>query len=221
MGYTKIDLTSNKLVMRGAQFLPVGGTIATLSSLYPMNDIPFGTEIFVHNAKYQNYDIITYIPEAYDDVSDDFIPGWANAYEEIFNDPVSLGAGFWAQSPNGYPLYQIGEVASNDWIKITIPAGLLTMVTNPFPSSANPNNVSVVNWDVNIPYGTEIMFYNGASYDIYRYIDEAYDYISDDFIPGWANAYEDFVNTDIIKCAESFWVLSTKEIDVVFNNPIK
>ena len=57
-----------------------------------------------------------------------------------------------------------------------------------------------------IPYGTEmqIRIFGSDGYDVYTYIEEAYDEEKDDFYPGWADG-DDYLVTRNIKPGTPFW----------------
>ena len=57
-----------------------------------------------------------------------------------------------------------------------------------------------------IPFGTEIRFLDSDGvYQIYKYIEEAYDEDADDFVPGWGDG-SDYLSGDVNVPGEGFWV---------------
>ena len=57
-----------------------------------------------------------------------------------------------------------------------------------------------------IPYGTEIQIrqYGSDGYDVYRYVEEAYDEAKDDFYPGWADM-DDYLVIRQVAPGTPFW----------------
>jgi hypothetical protein len=211
VGYEKVNLSKNTYFLSGSQFVKVGGGAGTLNDLFAGADIPFDTEVLTLNAS-GSYDHFYYLEEAYDAVSDDFIQGWGDGSEEYVTDPIPPGTGFWVKAPADYSLTQAGEVVSSDSITIDVPAGQLVMIANPFPEGFNPNAVT---WSANLPYDTEIMTLNASgSYDHFYYLEEAYDAVSDDFIPGWGNGSEEYVTENIASFGQGIWIQSTEAISL-------
>lgn len=200
-------------MMTGAQFAKVGGTNATLSDLFVTDNIPYGTCVMFANES-GTYDTIKYLEEAYDEVKDDFYPGWGDVEEYLVSDAVVPGTGFWVIAPSAIELTQVGEVVDKDTYTVTIPANIYTMVANPFPKGFNPNEAI---WSDNLPYRTELMTLNAdGSYTTYRYLEEAYDEAKDDFYPGWGDVEEFLITKSIASEGAGVWVLSTEEITITF-----
>ena len=84
--------------MSAAQFEVVGGGGGTLSDLFSATDIPFGTEVRLLNERGQ-YEMFTYLEEAYDEDLDDYVPGWADGDEYLVKTNIANeGQGFWIKS---------------------------------------------------------------------------------------------------------------------------
>jgi hypothetical protein len=215
VGYEKISLTADKFVMSAAQFEVVGGGGGTLSDLFSATDIPFGTEVRLLNEKGQ-YEMFTYLEEAYDEDLDDYVPGWANGDEYLVSDPVSIGTGFWVSSPENYNLTQSGQVATDGTVTLTLTAGMFQMIADPFPEGFNPNAVT---WG-NLEYGTEIRVLNAqGQYVFYTYLEEAYDEDLDYYVPGWADGDEYLVKANIANEGQGFWIKSDTATTITFSNP--
>ena len=215
VGYEKLNLTAEKFAMCATQFELVGGGSGTLSDLFSGTDIPFGTEIRFLNER-GAYDVYKYLEEAYDETTDDFVPGWADVGEELVSDPVDVGTGFWVKTPENYDLTQSGQVADDATITLTLIPGMFQMISNPYPDGFNPNAVT---WN-NLEYGTEIRVLNArGAYDVYKYIEEAYDETTDDFVPGWANVGEELVTDSIADIKQGFWIKSDTATTITFSNP--
>jgi len=217
VGYEKLSLAKDVFAMGATQFELVGGGSGTLADLFSATDIPYGTEIRFLNAA-GGYDFYRYLEEAYDPDLDDFVPGWADIREDKVSDPVVPGTGFWVKAPKGYELTQAGQVPTNATITITLTPGMFEMICDPFPEGFNPNAVT---WG-NLEYGTEIRVLNAAGgYDFYKYLEEAYDAVLDDFVPGWADIREDKVTAPIADVKQGFWIRSTADtpVTITFTNP--
>jgi hypothetical protein len=73
----------------------------------------------------------------------------------------------------------------------------------------------------NLPYGTEMQILRaGGGYDIYKYIEEAYDEMTDDFIPGWGDGGDNFVTTGVIPAGQGAWIKPTAAITATFASPL-
>ena len=215
VGYEKLNLAANTFAMSGVQFELVGGGSGTLSDFFSSSDIPYGTEIRFMNER-GAYDVFKYLEEAYDEDTDDFVPGWADGFENLVSDPVDAGTGFWVKAPENYDLTQSGQVADASTITITLTADTFQMVCNPFPTGFNPNEVT---WG-NLEYGTEIRVLNSrGAYDVYKYLEEAYDEDTDDFVPGWADGFENLVVSDIATVNQGFWIKSATATTITISNP--
>ncbi len=217
VGYEKLTLTAGKFVMGATQFQKVDGESGTLSDLFSADDIPYGTEMRFLNAS-GAYEVYKYLEEAYDEDLDDFVPGWADGQEYLVADPVDPGTGFWIKAPEAYDLAQAGQVPTNETITVTLTPNMFEMVSNPFPEGFNPNAVT---WG-NLEYGTEIRVLNASgAYDVYKYLEEAYDEDADDFVPGWADGQEYLVTDSIAVVGQGFWIRSTEAtaVSITFSNP--
>ena len=217
VGYEKLNLTAEKFAMCATQFELVGGGSGTLSDLFSATDIPYGTEIRFLNER-GAYDVYKYLEEAYDEDADDFVPGWADGFENLVSTPVDVGTGYWVKAPENYDLTQAGQVANDATITLTLTPGMFQMISNPYPDGFNPNAVT---W-ANLEYGTEIRVLNArGAYDVYKYLEEAYDEVADDFVPGWADGFENLVVASIADIKQGFWIRSnaSNPVTITFSNP--
>ena len=217
MGYEKLNLTANSFVMSGIQFVNVGGDGATLSELFSATDIPFETEIrFLDESGV--YQIYKYIEEAYDEDADDFVPGWGDGEDFLASDVQLPGQGFWVKAPETYSLAQAGQVIASGTYTVDVPSDSFMMIANPFPSPFNPNEVS---WE-GLDYDTEIRVLDSKGvYQIYKYIEEAYDEATDDFVPGWGDGEDFLVKDAIADSAQGFWIKAPKKVAITISNPTK
>ena len=218
VGYEKVNLTDKTYKMGGVQFVGVGDKDVNLNDLFT-GEIEYGTQIMFLDMTTGAYVTYKYLEEAYDEDLDDFVPGWADGKENIAVDPVDAGSGFWFFPASGdTTVTQSGQVSSEKNVSISVPAGQYTMVINPFPEGFNPNKVS---WNADLAYGTQIMILGPTgAYVSYKYLEEAYDEATDDFIPGWADGKENIVTDDIVGVGEGFWVLAPEGATITFTSPI-
>ena len=73
-----------------------------------------------------------------------------------------------------------------------------------------------------IPYGAEMQVRLPAGdYDIYNYIEEAYDETTGGFVPGWADGGENLVATAILNAGRGAWIKPTAKVSVTWENPIE
>ena len=218
VGYEKVNLTDKTYKMGGVQFVGVGDTDVTLNDLFT-GEIAYGTQIMFLDPVTGAYITYKYLAEAYDADLDDFVPGWADGKENLVVDPVDAGSGFWFFPANGdTTVTQAGQVASDNSISVSVPAGQYTMVINPFPEGFNPNKVT---WNADLAYGTQIMTLGPTgAYVSYKYLAEAYDASVDAFVPGWGDGKENLVADDIVGVGEGFWVLAPAGATITFASPI-
>ena len=218
VGYKKLTLTAEAFKMTGIQFVNVGNEYGTLADLFAGTDIPYGTQLRFVNAA-GSYDYISYLEEAYDENTKDFVPGWADEDEYLVSDIKTTGTGFWVKAPANYNLVQAGQVqeTASDSVTINLDANVFAMVINPFPAPFNPNEVT---W-TDLPYGAQIRVPNASgSYDYYNYMEEAYDENTKDFLPGWADEDEYLVTGPIAEVGEGFWIRTSSAASVTFTSPL-
>ncbi len=218
VGYQQYSLTAGQFYMVGVQF----GVVGTAEGI-PMKDlvkgtIPYGTQIQILQANGQAYDIYTYMQEAYDEVSDDFIPGWANVGEEIVSTPITAGTCFWLKSDSAATVQIAGQVLASS-APLTATGGQFNMVANPYPVALNPTDD--VAW-TGLSYGDQLQVLqaNGQAYDIYTYMQEGYDESLDDFVPGWANVGEEIIHTGIVPVGAGCWVYPASNLTITFTSPL-
>lgn len=144
--------------------------------------------------------------------------GWGEGYEntwmsndEPVNPIVDPGAAFWLYAVNDIPALQFaGQVASGT-INYTLTGGSMNLIANPFPTSLNLNDSSVVtianktSCDENGLNGDYINTWNSAIGNwgtAYQYINAS---------AGWGEGYEDtWMSNDepcdtVIHAGTGFW----------------
>ena len=57
-------------------------------------------------------------------------------------------------------------------------------------------------------------------FDIYKYLEEAYDAGTDDFIPGWGDGGDNMVTTGIIPVGQGAWIKPAADVTVTFASPL-
>lgn len=91
------------------------------------------------------------------------------------------------------------------------------MIANPFPLPVNLNSLT---W-TGLTYGdtAQVLQSNGQAYDIYTYLEEAYDPIGDEFVPGWGDGQEDLMSTPI-PVGQGFWLSPAASVTATFTAPV-
>lgn len=219
-----MTLQKDKFYIFATQFDDVGGEgdgirICDLVT----GEIPYGTEIQVMNMALfdTSYDLFRYLEEAYDESQDDFVPGWGDKQENLATRRLAPGTAFWIKPTGTFTATVAGQVLADSSKQIDFTANKFTLFANPFPVAANPNDYT---WS-NLTYGDEIQVLNTAitetSYNLYRYLEEAYDADKDDFVPGWGNKQEDLVTTGIIPVAQGAWMKAQKAATLKWTSPFE
>ena len=218
VGYQSTAASADTFYMIANQFDDVTGTGAGIALKDMITGaIPYGAQIQVLNSK-GGYDIFTYLEEAYDESIDDFVPGWGDVGENLAMIKVAPGTSFWFKAPVAVNGTIAGQVLSDVSKTIETAASAYTMVGNPYPAPVNPNAVSMTG----VAYGDTIQVLNSkGGYDIFTYLEEAYDESIDDFVPGWGDVGENLVADAIIPAGQGAWMLTAGKTELEFSNPVK
>lgn len=204
--------------MIAAQFDEVNGNGAgiAIKDLVTGN-IPYGAEMQVRLAA-GDYDIYHYIEEAYDETIDDFIPGWADGGDNLATKKLAPGAAFWFKTASDCNVNIAGKILEDASKTVKVNAGIFSMIGNAYPADVNPNAIT---WE-GLTYGDEMQVrLDAGDYDIYHYIEEAYDETIDDFVPGWADGGDNLVTTGVLKSGRGAWIKPTAAVSVTWENPVK
>ena len=209
-------LDKGKFTMVTPNFCDVGSdTIKIATICTPVNveacsydDVDTdGAEIQVWNGA--AYDLYYFINDAFDDVNEN-LTGWAKD-GEIVSDAVAPGTGFWFRyaKADGANLTTSGEVPDAASIAKDVYNNKFNMTGNPYPTLLNLSKVQVegitpCGYDDVDSEGLELQVWNGAAYDMYYYINDAFDDV-DENLTGWAKDGEiaTTVGTDV---TYGFWV---------------
>ena len=218
VGYQASSISAGIYYMIAAPFDAVSGDgqgIAIKDLV--KGDIPYGAEMQVRLPE-GGYDIYTYIEEAYDEDADDFVPGWADGLENLSTVKIAPGAAFWFKTSTACDVTIAGSVLAEASKTVTVNAGIFSMIGNAYPADINPNNVT---W-AGLSYGDEMQVrLDAGGYDIYSYIEEAYDEDADDFVPGWADGLENKVSSAVLKSGRGAWIKPKNAVSVTWESPIK
>ena len=204
--------------MIAAQFDDVGGAGAGIAIKdLVTGDVPYGAQMQVRLPA-GGYDIYKYIEEAYDETIDDFIPGWADGLENLATTKVAPGAAFWFKTDTACNVTIAGQILGDASKTVSVNASIFSMIGNAYPADVNPNDVE---W-TGLTYGDQLQVrLDAGGYDIYKYIEEAYDETIDDFVPGWADGLENIVSTGILKSGRGAWIKPTAAVSVTWESPIQ
>ncbi len=218
VGYNGTALKSETYYMVAVHFDEVVGSGAGLAikDLITGN-IPYGTELQLLRPA-GGYDIYKYLEEAYDEGSDEFIPGWGDVLDNIATRKVAPGSVFWLKAPADANVTIAGAVLADASKSITFVAKEYSMLGNPYPVAVNPNAIT---WE-GLSYGDELQILksSGSGYDIYKYLEEAYDEGTDDFIPGWGDVLDNIVTTGIIPVGQGAWIKPATDTTATFASPL-
>lgn len=217
VGYQGTTLEAEKYYMVAVQFDAVAGEGAgTAIKDLVKGNLSYGIELSVLKAD-GTYDIYKYIAEAYDEGIDDFIPGWADGGENLATRLLQPGTVFWLKAPSTTTVTIAGQLLSDASKDFVIPAGKYSMLGNPYPVAANPNALT---W-TGLTYKDELsVLKTDGTYDIYKYIEEAYDEKADDFVPGWADGGENLITSAIMPVGQGAWIKPAAELTVTFASPL-
>ncbi len=219
VGYNSVDLTANVSAMITTTFdgIEGSGEGIMIKDLVKGN-IPYGMEMQVRKPT-GGYDYYTYLEEALDLDTDEFVPGWADGYEELATTKLAPGAAFWLRTKSSCSVSVAGQLLADSSKKMTYNANVSSMVGNPYPADVNPNELE---WE-GLPYGTEMQVRKpNGGYDYYTYLEEALDLDTDKFVPGWADGYEELVKIKILKAGYGAWIVKpANAITINWKSPIQ
>lgn len=180
-------------------------------------NIPYGAEMQVRLPA-GDYDIYKYIEEAYDETLDVFGPGWADGGDNLATAKIAPGAAFWFKTDTACNVNIAGKILEDASKTVNVNAGIFSMIGNAYPSDVNPN---AVEW-TGLTYGDEMQVrLDAGDYDIYKYLEEAYDEVKDEFVPGWADGGDNLVTTAVLRSGRGAWIKPTAAVSVTWENPIQ
>ena len=217
VGFNGTTLAADTYYMVAVQFDAVAGNGAgTAIKDLVKGDLPYGMEMQIQKAD-GTYDIYKYIAEAYDEVADDFVPGWGDVGDNLATRLLAPGTVFWLKAPSATEVTIAGAILADASKEFTVAAGKYSMIGNPYPAAANPNALT---W-TGLTYKDELQVLKAdGTYNIYKYIEEAYDEIADDFIPGWGDVGDNYVTTGVIPVGQGAWIKPAAEVTVSFASPL-
>lgn len=217
VGYTQSAMEGGKYYMCATHFDATtdngqGYAIKDLIS----GEVPYGTQIQVMQAD-TTYKIYYFIEEAYDEVKDEFAPGWADVEDYVAVDMLAPGAAFWFKAPSACNISIAGQILSDASKAVTVPAGQFSMVANPYPVAVNMNDLS---W-AGLTYGDQFQIMQpDSTYKIYYYIEEAYDEAKDEFLPGWADVEDYLVTTKVLPVGQGAWIKPAAPVTINWASPL-
>lgn len=180
-------------------------------------DIPYGAEMQVRLPA-GGYDIYNYIEEAYDEDLDTFVPGWADKLGNLALTKIVPGAAFWFRAESNCGVHIAGKVLEDASKTVNVNAGIFSMIGNAYPVDVNPN---AIEW-TGLTYGDEMQVrLDAGGYNIYNYLEEAYDEDLDDFVPGWADKLGNLVTTGVLQSGRGAWIKPTAKVSVTWENPVQ
>ncbi|MBR1835726.1 MAG: hypothetical protein IJ783_00405 [Kiritimatiellae bacterium] len=209
MGYTKLEVTTGKNQIVGAQFSSVGTNVLDIQDLV-LSGAEDGDTILFFNGS--TYDGFTYALETYDeDGEEDFGPGWTD--DETGNRAVKNilpGESFWLKS-SAEEIMLGGQANTNAVFEATCD-GAFSLVSAPVPVE---KDIQTIKFD-GVDDGDTILFFNGSTYDGFTYALETYDEDGEeDFGPGWTDDETGNRAVKNIEFANGFWLKSESATVVI------
>jgi hypothetical protein len=203
--------------MVAAQFDAVAGEGAGIAvNDLVKGDLPYGMLIQILKAD-GTYDTYKYLEEAYDETTDDFIPGWGDGVDNIATRLIAPGTVFWLKAPSATEATIAGAILADASKSIAVAAGKYSMIGNPYPVAINPNAMT---WS-GLTYKDELKVLKAdGTYNTYKYLEEAYDEAKDDFVTGWGDGVDNYVTTGIIPVGQGAWIKPTAEVTATFASPL-
>ena len=222
VGYNTQAVQGDKLYCIGLQFADVGSAsdMASIASLLPSGVTAgaydtMGTDapcIMIYNGA--TYDYYYYISDAYD-ANGNEVTAWADGGGDETSAQKAIGTGCWLRIPAGKAtagsVTEAGQVSDADTSTINIANGL-TLASSPYPVALDISKVTTSGLVAGVydTMGTDapcIMIYNGATYNYYYYISDAYDANGNE-VTAWADGGGDAVTGTLANVGEAFWVRS-------------
>ena len=219
VGYNATAITGGRFYLCSTQFDTTGGTGAGMRICDLISgEIPYGSQIQILNADGATYAIYKYLLEVYDADKDDFVPGWGDGGEELATAKLAPGSAFWFKASGNCSVTISGQILADSSKTLNINGGQFSMIANPYPAPVNPNALT---W-TGLSYGDQMQVLNddGATYSIYRYLEESYDATLDDFVPGWGDGGEEMVTTGIIPVGQGAWIKPKENLTVEWESPL-
>jgi hypothetical protein len=91
------------------------------------------------------------------------------------------------------------------------------MIANPFPIPVNLNSLTWTGLTYNDT--VQVLQSNGKGYDFYTYLEEAYDPITETFVPGWADGGSELMSI-AIPVGQGFWISPAASVTATFTAPV-
>ena len=123
VGFNGTTLAADTYYMVAVQFDAVAGSGAGIAiNDLVTGEIPYGMMIQILKAD-GTYDTYKYIAEAYDEASDDFIPGWGDVGENLATRVIAPGTVFWLKAPSATTATISGAILADASKDVTIEGG--------------------------------------------------------------------------------------------------
>ena len=221
MGYNTQAVQGDKLYCIGLQFGDVGSAdLASIGKL-ATSGITAGAYdtmetdapcLMIYNGA--TYDYYYYISDAFDAGGNE-TTAWSDPGGDETTDQKAIGTGCWLRIPAGKgtagSVTEAGQVSEADTSTINIANGL-TLASRPYPIALNISKVTTSGltagaYDTMETDAPCIMVYNGATYNYYYYISDAFDAGGNE-VTAWADPGGDAVTGELAAVGEAFWVRS-------------
>ncbi len=217
VGYNGTTLKADTYYMVAVQFDAVSGegTGTAIKDLVTGN-IPYGMIMQILKTD-GTYDTYKYLEEAFDEDADDFVPGWGDVGDNMATRLLPPGTVFWLKSPSDTVATIAGAVLSDASKEIAVAGGKYSMIGNPYPIAVNPNGMT---W-TGLTFKDELKVLNtDGTYNTYKYLEEAFDEKTDDFITGWGDVGDNYITTGIIPVGQGAWIKPASDVTATFASPL-
>ena len=232
VGYTTTDTDAGKWSILGVQFeetnggMHVNGLVSGLTGVdYDDSGAWLNTapQIQVPNA-FGGYSLYYYLNDAWDEVNQKTVPGWADSYGNLASAGVfTSGVAVWLKSVQVDATASVaGAVPDTDSATVSCPENF-ALRANIYPEAVTINSAAMTSPDISgVDYdegGTwlttapQIQVPNAfGGYSLYYYLNDAWDEVNQKTVPGWADSYGNLAS-GTIPAAQGFW---TKGVSASF-----
>ena len=228
VGYATDTLTGGKFYIKAAQFQDVQNGTSTLNTIMngltgvdfdeEFNFLTTAPEIQVQKSEGAGYDGYYFLNDAYIEETDSTVKGWADSAGNYVDLTIAPGVAYWFKVPSADTDVTVsGAVEGGTSVDVTVPQNKFTLVANAYPTAITLNGKQMTSEDiVGVDFDEEFNFLTtapqiqvqkaeGAGYDGYYFLNDAYIEETDSTVKGWADSAGNFVSSTI-PVGAGFWM---------------
>jgi len=158
------------------------------------------------------YTFYYYLSDAYDEVADEEVEGWADGNGDYTAATIAPGTGYWYKYPTSASSYTLpGQVSEAASITKNV-SDAFNLYGSPYPVKLNLKNLSTtvpaVPYSQRTTKALQLQVWNGTGYTFYYYLSDAYDEDADEEKEGWADGNGDYVEETVADVNYGFWARS-------------